>query len=115
ISLKGLKPIHGVDAGFQQGQYVLGVSVSAGTTAAAAQLVPTIAHRLYQRLRLALAGRLHAVPVKLPPALKPGPPAHGPKPAGLVLTTADLGGSARVGHAHSSAPTHALPATTLSL
>ena len=65
-TIKGLKPIHGVDAEFEQGQYLLDVSVSAGSTSAAAQLVPTVARRLYQRMRLALAGRLHASPVKLP-------------------------------------------------
>ena len=114
-SIKGLKPITGVDAEFQQGPYLLDVSVSAGTTAAAAQLVPTIAHRLYQRMRLALAGRLHAGPVNLPPALKPGPPAHGPKPADLVLTTGDLGGSARVAHAAYTKPKDALDENALSV
>jgi hypothetical protein len=114
-SIKGLKPIHGVDAAFQQGQYLLGVSVSAGTASAAAHLVPAVAHRLGQRMRLALAGSLHSSPVKLPPALKPGPPAHGPKPAGLVLTTSDLGGSATVAHAAYSKPKDALDENALSV
>jgi hypothetical protein len=115
VSIKGLKPIHGVDAAFQQGQYVLGVSVSAGTISAAAHLVPTVARRLNERVRLALAGRLHAGPVKLPPALKAGPPPQGPKPAGLVLTTGDVGGSASVAHAGYSKPKDALDENALSV
>jgi hypothetical protein len=115
VAIKGLAPIHGVDAAFQRGQYVLGISVSAGSISAAAHLVPTIARRLDQRARLALAGRLHAGPVKLPPALKPGPPPHGPKPAGLALTTADLGGSASVAHAAYSKPKEALDENALSV
>lgn len=114
-SIKGLKPIHGVDAAFQQGQYLLGVSISAGTSSAAERLVPGVAHRLDERMRLALAGRLHAGPVQLPPALKPGPPPHGPKPASLVLTTSDLGGSATVAHAAYSKPKDALDENALSV
>src|SRR5581483_11380446 len=103
ISLKGLKPIEGVDAEFQEGRYLLDISIAAGSNAAAARLVPT-ARRLDQRFRLALAGRLHAGPVKLPPPLKPGPPPHGPKPAGLVLKTADGGKGAKVLHKGYSKP-----------
>ena len=114
-TIKGLKPIHGVDAEFEQGQYLLDVSVSAGSTSAAAQLVPTVARRLYQRMRLALAGRLHASPVKLPRPLQPGPPAHGPKPAGLVLTTADLGSRATVVRNTYSKPKDALDQNALSV
>ena len=95
--VKGLEPIHGVDAELQDGQYLLDISISAGTTSAAARLVPTVARKLHQRLQLALAGRLRAQPVKLPRPLQPGPPPHGPKPTALVLRKADLG-NATVAH-----------------
>ena len=51
-----------------------------------------------QRLRLAESGRLQAKPVTLPHA-KAGPPAHGPKPARLVLTRSDVGSPATIRHA----------------
>lgn len=98
VSIKGLKTVRGVDAEIQHGPYLLDVSVAAGSTAAAARLVSTIARRFYARFRLALAGRLHASPVAVPPALKPGPPPHGAKPAALVLRTSDLGKGADVLH-----------------
>jgi hypothetical protein len=115
ISVKGLKPIAGVDADLQHGQYLLDISVSASSTAAAERLVPGIARRLGQRLGLALAGRLHAKPVKLLPPLKPGPPAHGPKPAALVLKTADLGSTAKVVQKQYSKPKNALDPAALSV
>lgn len=115
VSIKGLNPLHGVDAELQQGQYLLDVSISAGSTSAAAHLVPKVADRLYRRLRLALAGRLHAKAVKLRPALKPGPPAHGPKPADLVLRTADLGSPATVVQKSYSKPTDTLDPMALSV
>jgi hypothetical protein len=96
--------MHGVDAAFQQGRYVLDVSVSAGSNSAAIRLAPRVARSLYQRMRLAVAGRLHAVPVKLPRPLKPGPPAHGPKPDGMVLAKADLGSPVTIQHRGYSKP-----------
>jgi hypothetical protein len=114
-SIKGLEPIYGVDAQFQQGQYLLDVSIAASSTSAAARLVPTVARRLYQRAKLALAGRLHAKPVKLAAVLKPGPPAHGPKPADLVLKPADIGTGARVVHRGYSRPKAALDENALSV
>lgn len=98
ISIKGLKPLQGVDAKFQHGPYLLDISISAGSISAGSRLVPTVARHLDRRLRLALAGHLRATPVQLPHPLRPGPPAHGPKPAALVLRTADLGKSAKVLH-----------------
>lgn len=114
-TIKGLQPVLGVDAQFQQGSYLLEVSVSSGSSAGAARIVPGLARKLSQRMRLALAGRLHAKPVKLPPTLKPGPPAHGPKPSALVLTTADLGGSATVVHKTYSDPKEALDPNAVSV
>ncbi len=112
--IKGLEPIHGVDAELQDGEYLLDISISAGTNSAAARLVPTVARKLHQRLQLALAGRLRAQPVKLPRPLKPGPPAHGPKPATLVLRKADLGSPATVAHKGYSKPKDAFDPNALS-
>lgn len=112
--IKGLTPVTGVDAELQDGRYVLDVSVSAGTNAAAARLVPAIARKLDQRLRLALAGRLPGKPVSLARALKPGPPAHGPKPATLALHATDLG-VAKVVHKGYSKPKNALDPNALSV
>lgn len=115
VSIKGLEPIRGMDAEFQQGQYLLDVSVSAGSTSAAARLLSKVAHRLYQRMQLARAGRLHGRPVKLPRPLKPGPPAHGPKPASLVLLPVDVGSPAKVVQKAYSRPTDAFDPTALSV
>ena len=112
--MKGLKPVTGVDAELQDGRYILDVSVSAGTNAAAARLVPGIARKLDQRLKLALAGQLHGKPVSLARALKPGPPPHGPKPAVLALHANDLG-AAKVVHKGYSPPKDALDPNALSV
>jgi hypothetical protein len=112
-AIKGLAPVRGVDAELQHGQYLLDVSVSAGSTAAAARLVPQVARAFSRRLQLALSGRLRARPVALPRPLKPGPPAHGPKPAALVLRKADLGSSTVVHRGYSN-PRHAFDPNALS-
>lgn len=115
IVIKGLNPIAGVDAELQHGQYLLDVSISASSTSAAARLVPGIARRLDQRLGLALAGRLHGKPVQLLRPLKPGPPAHGPKPAALMLKTSDLGSTAKVVQKRYSKPKNSLDPAALSV
>jgi hypothetical protein len=112
--IKGLEPVTGVDAELQDGRYILDVSTSASTNAAAARLVPGIARKLDHRLRLALAGRLHGKPVSLARALKPGPPPHGPKPAALTLRTSDLG-AAKIVHKGYSPPKNALDPNALSV
>lgn len=114
-SIKGLKPILGVDAEIQKGTYLLDISVAAGTKNAAARLVPGIARHLYQRLQLALAGHLHATPVKLPPTLQAGPPAHGPKPSTLALRPADLGKGSKVLHKAYEKPNGSLDKNALSV
>lgn len=115
VSVEGLKPVRGIDAEIRQGPYLLDVSVAAGSTAAAARLVPQVARRLDGRLRRALAGRLHAHPVSLPPPLVPGPPPHGARPAALVLKTADLGKGARVLHKGYGKPKSSLDENALSV
>jgi len=113
-ALKGLKPLHGVDAAFQRGQYVLSVSIAGGSISAAARLVPGVARKLDHRMRLALAGRLDARPVKLPPPREPGPPPHGPKPADMVLTKSDVGTPATIRHGGYSRPGNALDQNAVS-
>jgi hypothetical protein len=93
--VNGLKPIYAVDAEMVEGAYLLDVSVAAGSAAAAQRLAPVIAQKLDRRFRLARAGHLQATPVKLP-RHRPGPPAHGPKPARIVLTRSDLGSPATI-------------------
>lgn len=112
--IKGLEPIHGIDAELQHGPYLLDVSVSARSTAAAAHLVPKLARAFNRRLQLALSGHLRGRPVALPRSLKPGPPAHGPKPAALVLRKTDLGSSTVV-HKGYSNPKNAFDPNALSV
>lgn len=112
--IKGLEPVTGVDAELQDGPYILDVSTSASTNAAAARLVPGIARKLDHRLRLALAGHLHGKAVSLAHALKPGPPPHGAKPAALALRTSDLG-VAKIVHKGYSPPKNALDPNALSV
>lgn len=104
ITVKGLKALHSSDAEFQQGPYVLEVSVTGSSAAAVARLGSALAHELSHRLALAQAGRLAARPVALPPPLKPGPPAHGPKPADMVLTKADVGSPSTIRRQHYTSP-----------
>jgi hypothetical protein len=115
VAIKGLKAVYGVDAEIQHGPYLLDISVGAGSTKAAARLIPAMARHLYARLRLALGGRLHGSPVALPPALKAGPPPHGPKPSSLVLRTADLGQGSTVLHKGYVKPKGSLDPNALSV
>ena len=114
FAIKSLPPVHGVDAELQDGKYLLEVTVSASSTAAAAQLVPKLARALHQRLQLGLAGHLHGTPVPLPRSLKPGPPPHGPKPSALALKKADLG-TATIVHQGYLSPKSALDPNALSV
>jgi hypothetical protein len=75
--------------------------------------VPTVARKLDQRLRLAESGRLRARPVTLPHA-KPGPPAHGSKPALMVLTRSDVGKPATIRHARYVSPKNSFDEFALS-
>lgn len=90
-------PFSTVDVRLVEGKYLLQAQVSARTTAAAKSLSSKLAKKLDARLKLALKGRLHATPVKLPPPLKPGPPSGGPDLSALAAKTSDLGGPASLG------------------
>jgi opacity protein-like surface antigen len=96
FSASNIAPVSSLDERFADGRDVLEVTVSAGTAAAAEALAPKLAKKLDARLRLALNGRLHAKPVKLPPKPKAGPPTGGPDLSAIALRTSDLSGGATV-------------------
>jgi hypothetical protein len=89
-----IAPLYGVDEQFTEGRYEADVTVWAGGAAAATQLARTLAKKLDARIKRALAGRLHATPVKLPPRQKAGPPPGGPDLSQLALKTTDMSGKA---------------------
>lgn len=106
FSASNIAPVSSFDERFADGRYVLEVTVSAGTASAAKALAPKLAKKLDARLRLALKGRLHAKPVKLPPKQKAGPPTGGPDLSAMALRTSDLSGAATlVGEGYGVAPT----------
>jgi hypothetical protein len=109
----GLKPVYAVDAELVEGAYLLDVSIAAGSPGAAKRLAPVIAQKLDRRFRLAQAGQLQAVPVKLLRG-KPGPPAHGPKPSRIVLTRSDVGSPAAIQHAGYVSPRSAFDEYSIS-
>jgi hypothetical protein len=95
-SAANIAPLFGLDEQFTVGRYEADVTVWAGSAAAAKDLAPRLAQKLERRIKLALAGRLHAKPVKLPPAPKAGPPPGGPDLAPLALNTTDVSGQATI-------------------
>jgi hypothetical protein len=92
-----IAPLFGLDEQFARGRYVADVTVWAGSAQAATQLAPRLAKKLDARVKLALAGRLHARPVKLPPGPTAGPQPGGPDLAPLALNSTDLSGQATTG------------------
>jgi hypothetical protein len=89
-----ITPLYGVDEQFTEGRYEADVTVWAGSAAAATQLAPRLAQKLDARIKQALAGRLHARPVKLPPKQKAAPPPGGPDLSQLALKPTDMNGKA---------------------
>ena len=87
-----IAPLYGFDEQFTEGRYVADVTVWAGSAAKAKKLVPALAKKLDARITQALAGGLHAKPVKLPPTTVAGPTSGGPDLSSLALTTSDLSG-----------------------
>jgi hypothetical protein len=96
FSASNIAPVSSLDERVADGHYVLEVTVSAGSASAAKALAPKLAKKLDARLRLALAGRLHAKPVKLPAKQKAGPPTGGPDLSAMALQTSDLSGPAEI-------------------
>lgn len=94
-SAASFAPVSGLREQVLEGRYVLDVIVSAGDPAAAEALAPKLAKKLDARLRLALKGRLHGRPVRVP-KLKAGPPPDGPDLTTLALQASDLVGKATV-------------------
>jgi hypothetical protein len=89
-----IAPLFGFDEQFTQGGYEADVTVWADRAGAAEKLAPKLARKLEARIKSALAGRLHAKPVKLPAGRKADPPPGGPDLSPLGLTPTDLGGQA---------------------
>lgn len=96
FSASNIAPVSSLDERVADGHYVLEITVSAGSASAAKALAPKLAKKLDARLRLALAGRLHAKPVKLPAKQKAGPPTGGPDLSTMALQTSDLSGPAEI-------------------
>jgi hypothetical protein len=92
-SASNIAPVSGLDEQVADGRYVLDVIVTAGNAATAQALAPKLAQKLDARLRLALRGRLHAKPVRLP-TQRAGPPPGGPDLRQLGLKASDLVGKA---------------------
>jgi hypothetical protein len=84
-----IKPLFGLVEQFTEGRYEADVTVWAGTAAQAKKLAPTLAQRLDARIKQAVAGKLHAKPVTVPPRRDGGPDL-----ASLALKTTDLNGPA---------------------
>jgi hypothetical protein len=66
-----IAPVYGLDEQFTEGRYEADVIVWAGRLTEATKLAQSLARKLYTRIKLARAGRLHAQPVKLPPTQQP--------------------------------------------
>lgn len=79
-----------VNEEFADGRFVLDLAIGAGSESFAKAYAKKTAHALDRRLHLAVTGRLHGRPAKLPKQPKAGPPATGPDPASLVLIPSDL-------------------------
>lgn len=99
-SASNIAPLFGFDEQFTQGRYEADVTVWAGTAAAAKRLAPRLAKKLHTRIERALAGRLHAKPVKLSPKQKPGLAPGGPDLSALALKLTDLGQAKPFVYAH---------------
>jgi hypothetical protein len=99
-SASNIAPVSGLREQVLEGRYVLDIIVTAGSASFAEALAPKLAKKLDTRLRLALRGRLHAKPVKLPAPQKAGPPSGGPDLSKLALLASDLVGKASVDKAY---------------
>jgi hypothetical protein len=95
FSASNIAPVSSFDVEIAEGRSVLDVMVWAGTSSKATALGTKLAKKLDARFHLALEGRLHAKPVKLP---KPadGPPVGGPDLSKMGLVAGDLTGQTTV-------------------
>lgn len=91
-----IAPVSSLDEEVVEGRYLLDVTVSCGKAAQAKTLASGYAKKFDARLKLALAGHLHAKAVKLPSKEKAGPPAGGPDLSAMALATSDFTSSATV-------------------
>jgi len=93
-----------VNEEFAVGRYVLDLAVGAGSESFAKSFANKTARALERRLVLAVAGRLHGHPAKLPKPPKAGPPPSGPDPVSMVLTQSDLPSSTVQQEGYDSVP-----------
>lgn len=103
-SIPGNTSLYFVNEEFADRNFVLDLAIGAGSKSFAIAYANKTAHALDKRLRLAEAGRLHGRPAKLPTRPKAGPPATGPDPASLVLTSSDLPSSKLQQEGYDSVP-----------
>lgn len=94
LTISGVAPLASADVQVADGQYILDVQVSAASASSAKSLASKLAKALDARLHLAVKGKLHAKPVKLPAKQKAGAPSGGPDLATLALTASDFTGTA---------------------
>ena len=95
-SASNIAPVAGLREQVLDGPYILDVIVTAGSASAAKALAPGLAKKLDARLRLALKGRLHGKPVKLPPKQEAAQPAGGPDLSALALQASDVVGPSTI-------------------
>lgn len=93
VELSGEPTVYGADVGFVAGSLVGEVSITASTPTLSRPLAQAAALKLRARIRAVLKGRISGAPVALPAIPKAGPPLHGPSPASLALTAADVDGT----------------------
>ncbi len=93
LSVLNYGSVYLVDEEIRDGKYVLTLNIAAGSQDFATSYAAAKAQMLDRRLHLALGGRLHGHPVKLPKFRRPGPPASGLDPKTAALQTSDLPGS----------------------
>ncbi|HZD87298.1 MAG TPA: hypothetical protein VE088_04765 [Gaiellaceae bacterium] len=90
LTIPNTTPIYGVDEDVRDGNYLVSVSVAAGSLRAAEHLAPKLAKKVDARLRAMLDRKLRGRPAKLPARLEAGPPSSGPDPAKAAFATSDF-------------------------
>jgi len=90
LRIADTSPVYSLREEAQDRNYIVAIVVAAGSLSPAKQLVPKLAKAVDSRLRLALAGKLHGAPAKLPGKVTPGPPSSGPDPSKAALAPSDF-------------------------
>ena len=90
FSVPGTTSLYYLSEEFCDGRFVIDVTIAADSESSAKAFAKTVARAVDKRLHVALAGRLHGKAIKPPGRPQVGPPASGPDPSGMVLTTSDF-------------------------